>query len=89
MGIPVEITPAWLKGEGGTVRIVREMLRAIEEGEPAPATTEGEGVRLMGILDADYKSARLGHEVRLDCMERSFAGSILAAREPHDWGVRH
>jgi predicted dehydrogenase len=65
MGIPVEITPAWLKGEGGTARIVKEMVRAIEEGGAPPATTADEGVRLMEILDAIYKSARLGHEVRL------------------------
>ena len=65
MGTPVEVTPAWLKGETGTVRIVREMVRAIEKGGPPPATTAEEGVRLMEILDALYKSARLGHEVRL------------------------
>jgi len=66
MGIPVEVTPAWLNGEGGTLRIVRELVRAIEHGGPPPATTADEGVRLMEILDAIYKSARLGREVRLD-----------------------
>jgi len=66
MGIPVETTPAWLKGEGGTSRIVQEMVRAISEGGPPPATTADQGVRLMEILDAIYKSARLGREVRLD-----------------------
>lgn len=65
MGIPVEVTPAWLNGESGTVRIVREMVRAIEQGGPPPATTPDEGVRLMEILDAIYKSARSGSEVRL------------------------
>lgn len=65
MGTPVDITPAWLEGEGGTERIVREMVRAIKQGGPPPATTPQEGVRLMEILDAIYKSARLGREVRL------------------------
>jgi len=64
-GVPVDITPAWLQGDGRTTRIVREMVRAIEHEGPPPATSAEEGVRLMEILDAIYKSARLGHEVRL------------------------
>lgn len=65
MGFPVEVEPAWLEGEGGTTRILREMVKAIQDGGPPPATSAEEGVRLMAILDAVYKSARLGREVRL------------------------
>jgi len=64
-GLPVEVKPAWIRGESGTVRIVREMVRAVEQGGPPPATSAEEGARLMEILDAIYKSARCGREVRL------------------------
>lgn len=43
MGIPVETAPAWLKGEGHTVRTVREMLRAIEEGDRLPPRLRTKG----------------------------------------------
>lgn len=67
-GVPVDITPAWMEGEGDTARIIENMLRAIKDGGPAPKTTPEEGAKLMQILDAIYKSANAGREVRLSRM---------------------
>jgi predicted dehydrogenase len=63
-GMPTDLTPKIAKGDGGHTQVIRRFVHAILHGGPA-TPTPAEGLRRAEVLDACYRSAAAGREVRI------------------------